>query len=385
MKKVYHLLRDCYYRILIVIVDLLFKDFDDKAIVCMSMYNNCYGGNPKAFSDYLLYRYDGKYKIFWVFSHGVDFEVDSRIKKIKAFSFLYFKIMKRCKFIISDYRLSRYSLPFKTSKQVYVQTWHGTALKRIEKDVEHTLSSSYIKEAKWDSENIDVFLAGSSFMKEVYEKSFWYNGEIHLLGTPRCDCFFKNDATRIQKIKQKLNIEAHKKIVMFAPTFRKGMEANLKVCNINVNKILELLTTKFGGEWVMVTRFHPVMVFHSSFKKLIPSSKNIIDATLYPDMQDLLQISDCLITDYSSSFFDYSLTLKPCFLYGIDWQTYNRGFLFDLDKLPYAFARTEDEFYTNIASYNVEQSIKRILDFNKQIGMAEYGNSCEKLSALLNL
>ena len=354
-------------------------------IVCMSMSNNSYGGNPKAFSDYVLHTYGEKYKIYWVFSKRVYFEVDPRIKKLIVFTWEYYGIMKICKYIVSDFRVNWYYLPFKTDKQIYVQTWHGTALKRIEKDVEHTLDKEYVKDAKWDSQHIDIFIAGSQYMAELYRKSFWYDGEISIIGTPRNDCFFTTNQSKIQIIKKRLGINEKSKIVLFAPTFRKDKEANIEACSMNIDGIFDCLHKRFGGIWTMVCRFHPVLIFHSSYKKLVPKRDGVVDATLYPDMQELLEVADVLITDYSSSFFDFSLTMRPCFLYGKDYLTYNRGFLLKVDELPYPFAKTEEELYLNISNYDEHTSNIRIQKFNNRIGMAENGNSCAQLASLMGL
>lgn len=385
LKQAYRNVRAIYRDCEIFLIDTFCSNQRENIIVCMSMYNNCYGGNPKAFSDYVLKTYGDKYQIVWVFSRNVDFETDPRIHKVKVYSWEYYRIMKRCKYVVSDFRLNKYYLPFKTESQTYVQTWHGTALKRIEKDVEDTLDKKYVEDAKWDSLHTDIFIAGSEFMAKLYNKSFWYDGNVSIIGTPRNDCFSKIDTDKISLIKNRLGIEQGKKIVMFAPTFRKGIEANIEACSINADKILDKLTSRFGGNWIMVCRFHPVMVFHSSFKKLIPKSNRVVDATLYPDMQELLEIADVLITDYSSSFFDFSLTLHPCFLFGKDYLTYNRGFLFNLDELPYPFAKTAKELYENIENYVETQSQKRIREFNEKIGMAENGDSCKQLSMLMGL
>lgn len=385
LKQAYRNIRAFYRNCEIFLIDRFSSNQRENIIVCMSMYNNCYGGSPKAFSDYVLNTYGEKYKVYWAFSHGVNFDTAKDIHKLRVYSWEYYRIMKKCKYVVSDFRLNKYYLPFKTDSQIYVQTWHGTALKRIERDVENTLDKKYVEDAKWDSQHTDIFIAGSKYMADLYRSFFWYDGEVSIIGTPRNDCFYRVDEIKIADIKKKLKIEGNSKVVMFAPTFRKGIEANIEACSINADEILDKLTSRFGGNWTMVCRFHPVMVFHSSFKKLIPKSTRVVDATLYPDMQELLEIADVLITDYSSSFFDFSLTLRPCFLFGKDYLTYNRGFLLNLDELPYLFAKTEKELYENIENYEESQSQKRIRDFNEKIGMAENGDSCTQLAMLMGL
>lgn len=162
-KQIYRKIRRLYRDSVISIIDICYGNQRENIIVCMSMYNNCYGGNPKAFSDYVLKTYGDKYKIYWAFARGVDFETNSKIRKVKVYSWKYYKVMKLCKYVVSDFRLNKYYLPFKTDTQTYVQTWHGTALKRIERDVENTLDKNYVEDAKWDSQHIDIFIAGSEY------------------------------------------------------------------------------------------------------------------------------------------------------------------------------------------------------------------------------
>lgn len=362
---------------------ILSSRIDSNSIFFASMSSTCYGGNPKAFCDYIRKNRNGKYKYYWSFQNPDTINSGSDVTKVKLHSFKYYRALFSSKYIISDYRLGKYSFPYKKKNQRYIQTWHGTAIKQVEA-AGHigSIPESHLKNAKHDSSMIDIFVSGSKFMKNYYEKYFWYNGIVDLIGTPRNDIFFNDNAELKTSICTDLNIPTYNKILLFAPTFR-NTGCRLDIYKPDLKKITGALKAKFGGDWTILVRLHPNLIGDKKYAEIVPDYS--IDATLYPDMQDLLAISDILITDYSSSFFDFSLTKRPCFLYGIDYTEYDRGFTMDINSLPYPFAKTEEELMKYISEYNKEEAIKRIKTFNNRIGMFEDGNSCERLCKMLDI
>ena len=110
------------------------------------------------------------------------------------------------------------------------------------------------------------------------------------------------------------------------------------------------------------------------------TSDDIIDVTDYPDMQALLCASDILITDYSSAMFDISLIKKPCFIYAIDADKYDRGFYFNLNDLPYPLSCSNEELIDRLLNFDMKSYISKLDDFyTKRIGSFEDGKSCERL------
>jgi len=139
------------------------------------------------------------------------------------------------------------------------------------------------------------------------------------------------------------------------------------------------LKYKFGGEWKLLVRFHPNLL-NKNYKELFNFTHNsVIDVTKYNDMHELLYISDILITDVSSSIFDFSILKRPCFLYMNDLETYERGYYFDFHKLPFELCKTFDDLNLAILKFNYNEYLNKLNLFNNELGTCEKGNSSEQI------
>ena len=111
------------------------------------------------------------------------------------------------------------------------------------------------------------------------------------------------------------------------------------------------------------------------------NSPAVIDVTKYHDMQELLCISDLLITDYSSSMFDISMLGSPCVLYATDVKDYDRGYYFNFTELPYPLAQSQDELIEIFKNMDLEKYRADVSDFEKnKIGLFENGNASKSIT-----
>lgn len=347
-------------------------------IYIFSYYGNQYGCSPKYISEYLVNNYpEKKFDIVWQFNDIKASRNIEGIRTVKTMSLKQLYEMCTSKVIITNYRTTE--LFKKRKDQYYIQTWHSSLrLKKIEKDAEESLPKNYLKMAKEDSTKCDLLLSGCKFSTEIFKRAFWYDGEIFESGTPRSDMLLKNNVEIQNKVKKSLGIDCNKKIILYAPTFRKG--DSLDSYNVDYQRILKALKSKFGGDWVFLVRLHPHLVSRS--KELV-YGENVLDATSYDDIQELLSTSDVLISDYSSLMFDFALTERPCFLYVPDLEEYiknDRALYFDIKKLPFLHTLDNDELEEGIEKYNKTYYKKRLKDFNKEIGSFEDGKACENLA-----
>jgi CDP-glycerol glycerophosphotransferase len=167
--------------------------------------------------------------------------------------------------------------------------------------------------------------------------------------------------------------------VLYAPTFRRNKK--IDPYKINWNNVIPALQEKFGNKGVTVLlRLHPNLIGSADVTPLL-NNPAVIDATLYHDMQELLCISDMLITDYSSSMFDFSMQMKPCLLYATDVAQYDRGYYFDFRELPYPLATDESELIDNIKNFDKEKynaDLKQFFDVT--VGLFEDGNASKSLT-----
>jgi len=267
--------------------------------------------------------------------------------------------------------------PPKRKGQYYIQTWHGGfPLKKIEKDAENKIGKGYVDIAKRDSKLADLFISNSKFCTNLYRSAFWYEGEIIESGSPRCDIIINNKSCICAKVKKYFNISFTSNILIYAPTFRSDL--NTVVYNIDFNELIEALEHKFGGQWNVLVRLHPIISYKDNFIKY---NTRIINATHYDDMYELLAASDILITDYSSTMFEFSLSNKPVFLYAADVRTYaeDRNFYFDIYSLPYPLAKDNSELGCVIANFDFVKYTKEVCAFLKQLGSAEKGNAATQV------
>lgn len=347
-----------------------------------SYYGSQYGCSPKYITEYILKTCPkGQFDIVWAFNDLESKKQLGGFRKVKTMSLRYFYELCTAKVIITNFRTT--DLFVKRKNQYYIQTWHSSLrLKQIEKDAEDTLPGHYVQMAKKDSLKCDLLLSGCEYSTEIFKRAFWYDGEIFEHGTPRNDVLFQNHSERKEEILAKLNIPTDKKVILYAPTFRK--DNRLNVYDLNYNVILEKLKDTFEGEWVFLVKLHPHLIAQSS--QFVYDS-NVKDVTSYDDIQELLSIADVLISDYSSLIFDFSITKRPCFLYVpdlLEYVSHERGLYFDIEELPFISATSQDDLLEKMMSLNKKEYDKNLHEFLQRIGSFENGMACENLLNKIN-
>ena len=355
-------------------------------MMCWAYTFKQYSCNPRYLTEHLLEN-NTEFEIFWVFRGNVDTSgVDKRIKCVRYKSLRYFLLVNTAEFFITNARTDPYRIYWHKRKgQKYVMLWHGgVALKRIEKDAESQLSYSYLKKAKIDSKVCDLMVSGCRFQTSLLKEKFWYDGEILEKGIPRNDVFFdkaRHPEMR-ERICRKYGISSDSRIVLYAPTFRR--DKSIEPYRINWSKLVPELRKIYGTEKVSVLlRLHPNLIGKADASSLV-NDESVIDVTRYHDMQELLCVSDLLITDYSSSMFDITMLKKPCMLYATDIEKYNRGYYFDFAELPFPLARNEEELIVNIRTFDsaaYEEAVESF--FEKHIGLCEDGNASKAIAGWL--
>lgn len=254
-----------------------------------------------------------------------------------------------------------------------MQTWHGSKpLKYIEKDAESKLSPKYIEEAKYDGEIIDGVVVDSKMQEDVIVRTFYLNqnAEILRFGLPCNDILIKNKENFdfYKSIRNKLNISQNDFVVLYAPTFRDN--DSLEAYITDYSKLIKKFENVFNKNCTFLIRMHPnVNLERVNFL----SNKNIMNVSPYPDVQELVLASDCLITDYSSIMFDFLILEKIVFLYSADLSTYvnERGLSDAYYKLPFQRANTIEELLECIKNYDeneylplIKKYLEKCSDYN---------------------
>lgn len=383
MKNIYSFLkiifRYCFWGI-----SLLFRTFtivNEKRILCNSYSYTKYSCNPKYITEYLINAHAGEYEIYWCFKKGIAIpQLPKDVKVVVWRSLKYFYLINTSKFIFSNTRLGKFSVYLlKRKKQKYIMTWHSSmGIKKIEKDAEKWLSKDYVKSAKYDSSICDLILSGCRFRTNIIRKSFWYQGEILEKGTPRNDILFVSRNTFKDKICKKYNLNHDVKILLYAPTFRS--DYNLNCYKFDWQDALSVLWQKYNEKYCVLLRLHPNFLNRPLFDLTKYLNNSIVDVTDYHDMQELLCISDILVTDYSSSLFDFALLYRPCFIYSTDFANYDRGTYLGLQNLPFSLAMTNEELLYNLHNFDMKKYRREVIRFNSEIiGTYEEGVACESL------
>ncbi len=342
---------------------------NNKVVFC-SAGGRGFGDNPKAVALALMEKKPGL-DLVWL-TRDMNIELPEGVRPCPYGSPQGVKELSTAKVWVND---SRGGAQYKKKGQRYLQTWHGFALKHIERQAVN-LPEHYVQQCKKDSGQIDLIVSNSAFMTKVYREDFWYSGEVKEFGSPRNDILFRDNDCG-EKVKKFFGLERDCKLLLYAPTFRD--DGSLAGYAFDPEGALAACEQRFGGYWTALLRLHPNAAALS--KGLFPyDGKRIIDATGYPDMQELLIACDLLITDYSSSMFDYALSGKPCIQFALDIEAYqkDRGFYFPLDQLPFPMARSNEELCAIISEFDKTTQQECWTAFTEKHGFCEDGHAAER-------
>lgn len=358
MKKIKEKIKSTVKKIWIFILKLPIFKINNKKIVFDNFNGKGFGCNPKYIALELI-KENVDCKMIWLVK-DMETEMPKQIKKVKYGSLRSYYELSTAKIWIDNVR--NYKGVEKKKKQFYIQTWHASiGFKKCEADIEHLLDKQYIAEAKNDGKITDVMISDSNFVTNVFKKAFWYDGKIEQIGLPRNDVLNEVPEKVKQRVYNYFNIDYSKKIVIYAPTFRKN-ETNDYI-TFDYKKCCEKLKEKFDGEFVLLIRLHPNDIEHA---KQIKESDIVKNATLYPDVQELLAVSDIGITDYSSIAFDLAIVGKPVFLLCKDYEIFiknERDLFFEMNELPFSLNISENELWKSIEDFSKEKYDKTCKEF----------------------
>ena len=272
--------------------------------------------------------------------------------------------------------------PRKRKGQFYLQTWHSIfTTKMLEQDVESTLSLNYIAASKEDSSKIDLMYANNDFNVNLFRRSFWYNGNVIKSDSPHLSCILEPPCKLKERICSKYDIPKDKYIILYTPTFRKKFD--ISVFKWNYALILEAFKRKFNKDFILLAKFHPnISRLMSSF-----ADKAFYNLSDYPDVTELVAISDILITDLSSVAYEMAIKGQPVFLFMKDLDDYtknDRTQYFPIESLPFPVAQTENEFIRKIDQFDEFDYKNRVNVFFERIGLNDSGKGSIFISNILN-
>lgn len=370
---------------------------DPKLVIFIAFHGRGYSDNPRAIYEAMRQdpRFEG-YRFIWFIKNHKQKQITVPGAEVKEyFSFSYFYYMSKAKYWIINCKMPDYIA--KKEEQVYLQTWHGTPLKRLAHDIEAAEDMTFYRSAvsfaqMTQSYDIDVarynyMISPNRFCTEVFQSAFRIQRERLIeTGYPRNDFICNTTKEEIVRLKEKYQLPKDKKVVLYAPTWRdnsyvaSGYTFELKA---DFHKWKEML----GEEYIVVFKPHYLIINTYEKDSLLQGFLYSIPAEA--DIRELYVISDMLITDYSSVFFDYAILKRPIYFYMYDIEEYAndlRGFYLDIHKdLPGNIYTNEDEllaavkrnmydptayqaFYERFCSCEDGKAAKRVIDivFHKE-------------------
>lgn len=345
-----------------------FSKIDDKKVFVVSFNGNLYGDNAKYIVE-AMHKLDNSIKFVWPVKEKLMEKANfpSFIKVVKYGSYEAIKEQSTAKVWIDNARKSDKEI--KRKRQYYVQTWHGgLGVKKVDGDAIADLPKKYIHDARRDTKIIDLFLSSSDWFTELIRRAFWFDGEVLQVGLPRNDVLYKD---KNDIIRQYYGIDKDAKIVLYAPTFRNYSFEYEKL--LNDERVINAFKQKLGDNTVFMVRLHPNICMTN-----IKLNNNVINATFYPDMQELLSGVDILVSDYSSCIFDYAEQYKVGYLYTPDYDDYikERSLYFDLKKLPFRLTDNINDF-VSVINKDDNEFMENLTEFFNSVGLSQSPNSAE--------
>ena len=307
-----------------LIINLLkiFVKTDNRLILFNSFGGRKFDDSPKAIYEVIREdpRFNG-FRFVWAFHQPEKYDVPD---KIKTDGIRYFITALSARAWVTNSSFER-GLSFVGKNTLYFNTWHGTPLKKMGSDIMNG-NTSFAKKGEC---RFDVMMSQGRFETEVFSRSFNIPENRFLeAGLPRNDILANYTSDRRDSIRTKLGIRNNQIVILYCPTFReyeKGQDLGVVMAPpLDLKKWQQEL----GDNYVFLLRAH----YEVSRIMMVEDNAFVRNVTDYPDLNDLYIASDMLISDYSSVFFDYSITGKPMLHFCYDYDEYNskRGMYFDI-------------------------------------------------------
>ena len=360
-----------------------------KMIIFQSRNGRNYTGNPRyIYEEMVREGLDQEYECIWFF-FDTSIEVPGKCKKIRNNYFPYFWYLMRAGIWVFD---SRQPLYVRKKKHItYIQTWHGTPLKKLALDMEDVFMvgesdiDSYKEHFTKNVHTWDFLISQNPFSSETFRRAFDFHREMLEYGYPRNDILFRENTTEgIRSFKRKLGLPEDKKIILYAPTWRDDEFSEDDKYEFRPQISFEKLQKELGDEYIMIVKYHYLIMDAIDWS---PYEGFIYHFDQSRDIAELFLVSDILITDYSSVMFDYSILNRPMFFFAYDFYKYKnelRGFYFSYSKeMPGPISTTTDELIEDIHSYDYSVYAQRYEKFKKKYNSIDDGRAASRVLHLM--
>lgn len=324
------------------------------------------------------------FKCIWSFASKKAIPVTVNYS-VKRFGLRYYYYLSRSKYLVNNASFLP-DIPYRDN-QVYINTQHGTPLKKMGSDMQNLTEDSASKRKdqmtsmtyKWN-----LLASPNQHSSDVFRRCFKYEGPIAESGYPRNDIFYAQDAEdRVIKIKSELGIPQDKKIILYAPTWRDTKSKTIDK-NFKLKLDLQRLSNLFSEKFVILLRLHHLISNKLDIPESLEGFSFNMSSNKY-DMQELLLVADVLITDYSSVMFDYANLDRHQIFFTYDYDEYasaGRGVYFDLKKIapgPVVSSSSEVEKCIENIDVDYEKYTKKRMEFKRAFCEYETGNAAHNI------
>lgn len=356
-----------------------------------NLFRNCTGNPRYIYETIINQNIDINYKCVWIFKNPDLIDKNSIPRNpiiVKYKTPLFYWYMSTARFIISDSRLPNYLA--KNKKSIYIQTWHGTPLKKLALDMtsldmagsnnitkyhENFISSS----AKWD-----YLISQNNFSTNIFKRCFAFNKTVLEIGYPRNDILINSNQDDILNLKKRIGLPLDKKIILYAPTWRDNQYYKKGEYKFASTIDFDALKSALSDEYVMIVKYHYLVKDNVDWGKY---KDFIFQFGETEDIASLYLVSDILITDYSSVMFDYSVLNRPMIFFTYDLDDYKnnlRGFYFDfLAEAPGPVVLDNDSLIDAIKNFNMEDWKEKYEAFHNKYNHCDDGHAGDKIVELI--
>lgn len=354
-------------------------------MIIYSLKQHGYCCNLKYLTEYIRKNRGEGFRLCWIVRDKESWRQLKRagVPVLPLHSLRHWIFRHRSKVVITNDEF--YPVCLKRRGQLYVNTWHGGInYKKIGYTGLGFTNRLQRLVYQMNNPQPDIFVSGSRSFTESTSAAFGFSKKIFLdCGLPRNDIFFRDWGTVSIQTKRKLGISETTRLLLYAPTFRKGKTRPER--EPDFKNLVHVLEKRFGGVWKILCRYH---YFSAERNRTLKDSEILFDVSQYEDMQELILCSDCMISDYSSCMWDFSYTEKPCFVYAPDLLEYmknDRSFTILPSQWPYPICQEPEQLYRAILEFDETVYKKKLRQHRKEMGSFDRGDACRSLIEEINL
>lgn len=354
-------------------------------IMLESFFGKSYSDSPKYLYEYLQKTRGDQYRYIWVMQQkSPALQKTGKHTTCKMNSLRYVYYAARCGYRIFNVRQPAWSK--KRKSIVFLETWHGTPLKKLAFDLDDLHSASQNAKTLFyeHSREWNYLVSANRFSTDVFERCFVYNRDKILeYGYPRNDILYAANKDEIAaEVKRELGIPEGKRVILYAPTWRDDEFYGKGKYKFSLAMDLDRMRREFSADSVILLRTH---YYIADILDLSEYAGFVYNGSRYEDISRLYLASDICITDYSSVFFDYANLKRPILFFAYDFDKYKdelRGFYIDMEKeLPGPILKTNDEVVEALHHMDsvTEQYKERYDEFYERFCSVDDGHASERI------